>query len=215
MPTGSQVRLSMIRNLRPAKLEFLVQARSLGALPAVLLASWTIATFLQEPRFFRWNGLGLMWPSISASADLLCLASCLSSAAGTSSRIFASTHFTRCRWLGLFVFCLSLHGLAILVGVALDAIANVDSTREMSDAALRAFCLWLPLTGLATLPASQVRPRLAALVLTVAGFTMVQFAYPVSLLGQGPRLDKFLSSAMATAGCVILSRPPGRRDSMT
>ena len=200
--------------MRLVVLDLKILNRQLGVMPWLALVLWCSIASLQEPLFFRIQGLDLLWPAASAGADVLGLVACgvwsLESTRQYYGRVFPW-------WSGAVALgctCLAAQLLAFASCILLDA-AHSSPTPWASVGPLfgRAFLVWLPVGVMASCIAQSpwsIGQRLSTL--TVA-FLVILSMNPVSMFGPMFSFDKLLAATLVVAGTSVLAIPllqPGR-----
>lgn len=194
--------------MRLVALDLKILNRQLGAMPWLALVLWCSIASLQEPLFFRIQGLDLLWPAASAGADVLCLVAC-----GLWS-LEATRHYCGRAypwWSGavaLVSTCLAAQLLAIACCMVLDA-AHASPTPWASILPLigRGLLVWLPVGVVAACLAQSawsVGRRLATLTLA---FLVILPMNPVSMFEPMFTFDKLVAAMFAVAGTSLLAIP--------
>lgn len=201
--------------MRPVVLDLKILLRQLGWLPFVLLAIWCTATWVQEPGFFRLQGLDLLWPSSSVGADLLAYACCCTWTATAQPYLYGLAYTCGPRRAGaalaksvaaLVALSLGVHALAIALCSVLDLASSqpIPHLRVLGWL-LRAVLVWLPLS-LLTVAAGTLAPRPGVrLAIVTAGFLVLAAVHRVSLAAPVLPFDNVLASALAAAGAAVLA----------
>ena len=203
--------------MRSLVLSLRILGRTLGWVPVVGLLLWCAIASLQEPDFFRRQGLDLAWPAIYGGADILCLAIALAWCHSGSEERFRPFATTR-SWLihagAVLVACLVAHTVAMSAAILID-MATLSTTPwpALPRLFLRTLCVWLPLSLLVSALAGCSRP-VARLVITGCAFAIMATIHPVSLLYEPATLAKLSGSALAilATGLIALDRPADPTD---
>lgn len=190
---------------REYRLQLLLVARTVGVLPVASLAVWAALCALQEPAFFREQGIQVLWASIYALADIWGLAAvCV-----WWSRIRALPGLTLrpgTSGLVLSTLPLALALAAAVFGAVADALRGLSDLRLPLHGVARAVLVWWPVAWLAA-ALSAVPPTLASLAV-LAGAGLMLAIHPVSAVAGGPTIATVIASAVAVGGALLAA---GRR----
>jgi len=193
--------------MRLVALDLKILVRQLGPVPWVVLALWCLVAAIQEPQFFRRQGLDLQWPASYAGADILSLILCGLWGMGGLSSYYGQARSRLSGAVAVFTCCLAAHATAFGCSALLD-LANGSPTHWLAATQLvgRAALIWLPMAVVAgDLARSSISsgPRLAAIA---AAFLVLLSINPLSMLEPLLTIDKFVASALATTGTCLLAR---------
>jgi hypothetical protein len=205
--------------MRTSQLSLKIILRSLGPLPWVGLTVWCVAALLQEPAFFRTQGLDLAWPAIFGGADVFCLAAVLvwvhSISRIRSYRISSSWVIRTWQVLAVLSVCLVAQAAAVMAGLAVDHLTGFPSPwPDLPSLLLRSLLVWMPLCTLAVSIAPLPKPWLATLTV-VGAFLMMASVLPVSLAYASASVDKFVASLLATMGSALSAWSTGHETQPT
>jgi len=187
--------------LRLVRLEAAAATMRVGWLPWIVGAGFTLAALVQEPTFFRAQGLELAWPAIAASLDVISLVYLYQLLISTSSNRAPSAATVLGSWLS-----------SALVAFAILALASVYDATGFSQASnfaapwllARFAAVWLPIHAFVAADPVRNWPVLARFLAAVVGYLVQASVLPASL--PALTLPAILTGAMGAtfAACLLL-----------
>lgn len=188
--------------MRSCLLHLKVALRGLGPVPPAILLIFCAAASIQEPAFFRDQGLDLLWPACAVSADFLTLAAFSTWLGSTGS--FYCLAYPWSAAAALLLLALVTSGSAVLACGLLDLAHdhNLDPSRMLAVMA-RPVLLWAPISLLvATTGCASIGCRVGVLVLS---FAIQEAVHGVSMTAAGPGLGNVLATTLALSGSAAIA----------
>jgi hypothetical protein len=164
--------------LRLVRLEAAAATMRAGWLPWIVGGGFTLAALLQEPTFFRAQGLELAWPAIAAILDLIALVSFYQLLISTHANRTPSAATVLGNWLS-----------GALVALAMLALASVYDATGLSQASdfaapwllARFAAVWLPIHAFVAADPVRNWPMLARFLAAAVGYLVQASVLPASL----------------------------------
>jgi hypothetical protein len=164
--------------LRLVRLEAAAAAMQVGWLPWIVGAGFALAALIQEPTFFRTQGLELAWPAIAGALDVIALVFVYQILIATSKSRSPAAATVFGTWLSSALVASSIIALATIY----DAAGFPEATGFAPLWLLARFAgVWLPIHAFVAAEPIRRWPFLARFLAAVVGYLMQASVLPASL----------------------------------